>query len=97
MCAYTLPVSYEWDPGKNRTNRKKHGVDFSDAVASLEDENALTMQDEDSDEEDRFITLGVDALGRLLVVAYTWRDKNIRVISARQATRRERTAYEGKR
>jgi uncharacterized DUF497 family protein len=55
------------------------------------------MRDQDFDEEERFITLGVDALGRLLVVAYTWRDENIRVISARQGTRRERSMYEGKR
>ena len=90
-------MSYEWDPEKNRTNRKKHGVDFSDAVSALEDDDALTMQDEDFDEEDRFITLGVDALGRLLVIAYTWRDENIRVISARRATGREQSAYEGNR
>ena len=96
-CAYTVSVSYEWDPEKNRTNRKKHGVDFSDAVSALEDHDALTMRDEDSDDEERFVTLGVDAVGRLLVVAYTWRDENIRLISARQATRRERSTYEGER
>ena len=66
-------------------------------MSALEDDDALTMRDEDVDEEDRFITLGVDALGRLLVVAYTWRDENVRVISAREATRRERLTYEGKR
>jgi uncharacterized DUF497 family protein len=75
-------VAYEWDDEKNRTNRRKHGVDFADAVSALEDDEALTMDDDDSDEEDRFVTLGMDSLGRLLVVVHTWRGENIRMISA---------------
>jgi hypothetical protein len=67
---------------------------FADAVAVLEDERAVTIQDPDSDEEARWITLGSDATGRVLVVVYTWRGDNARLISARRATRSERKRYE---
>ena len=87
-------VSFEWDAAKARTNARKHGVEFADAVAALEDEDGLTMPDEDSESEERFVTLGRDAFGRILVVVYAWRDENIRLISARKATRRERETYE---
>jgi len=87
-------MDYEWDPNKARTNLQKHGVDFADAVTVLEDESAITLEDDDPDEE-RFITIGLDALGRLLVVVYTWRAELIRLISARQATPHERKQYEG--
>jgi len=90
-------VVYEWDEEKNRSNTRKHAIDFADAVLALEDDNAMTMRDQDVDEEDRFVTVGADALDRLLVVVYTWRGENIRVISARKATRRERATYEGRR
>jgi hypothetical protein len=87
-------VSYEWDPAKARQNLRKHGVDFADAVTVLEDEAALTIRDPFSEQEQRWITLGMDALGRLLVVVYTWRGDRIRLISARPATPRERRQYE---
>jgi len=87
-------VGYEWDPAKARQNLRKHGVDFADAVTVLEDEAALTIRDPFSEQEQRWITLGVDALGRLLVVVYTWRGDRIRLISARPATPRERRQYE---
>ena len=86
----------EWDADKATENQEKHGVDFADAVTALEDEMALTISDSDEAEE-RFVTLGTDALGRLLVVIYTWRDEDIRIISARKATRSERNQYESKR
>ena len=76
----------EWDESKADANLHKHGIDFADAVTALEDEMALTMRDESSDEEERWITLGIDALGRLAVVVYTWREDNIRLISAHAAT-----------
>ena len=66
-------MAYEWDAEKNRSNIRKHGVNFADAALALEDDNALTIRDDESDEEDRFVTTGVDALGRLLVVVYAWR------------------------
>jgi uncharacterized protein len=63
-------VIYEWDPAKAKANFAKHGVRFADAVTVLEDDLALTMRDPFSEEE-RWVTLGRDVLGRLLVVVYT--------------------------
>ena len=93
-CAYTRTVP-KWDNDKAAANLRKHGVDFADAATALSDEQALTMNDDDPDEE-RFVTIGMDALGRLLVVAYTWRGEDVRLISARKATVQERRQY-GKR
>lgn len=84
----------EWDPAKARANARKHGVQFADAVAVLEDDRALTMRDTSVHEEERWVTLGLDGLGRVLVVVYAWRGESIRVISARKATARERRRYE---
>jgi uncharacterized DUF497 family protein len=94
-CAYTVPV-VEWDPDKAAANRQKHQVDFADAATVLEDDAALTVPDDHPDEE-RAVTLGTDALGRLLVIVYTWRGDQVRLISARKATRSERRQYESKR
>jgi len=90
-------VEVEWDASKAASNLKNHGVDFADAAAVLLDDMALTILDDSVDEEDRFVTLGVDALGRLLVVVYTWRRDILRLISARPATTGERRRYESKR
>ncbi len=77
------------------SNLAKHSIDFADAAIALEDEAAVTVADEFADEE-RFITIGSDALGRLLVVVYTWRGEDtIRLISARKATPSEHRQYEG--
>ena len=86
-------MNYEWDPNKAKSNYKKHGVRFADAVGVFEDENAITIEDEYKG-EDRFITIGRDFLSRILVVVYTFRDIVIRIISARKATARERQMYE---
>ena len=86
-------MEFEWDPDKATGNFEKHGIDFADAALVLYDDLAVTVPDDDADEE-RFVTLGTDALGRLLVVVYTWRDERIRIISARRATRKERRRYE---
>ncbi len=93
-CTYTLVVDYEWDPAKAIANFRKHGVLFSDAVSVLEDDLALTIRDPYFDEEERWITLGVDSLDRILVVIYVWRDERIRFISARIATAHERREYD---
>lgn len=74
-------MTYEWDPNKERSNRRKHGIAFSDAVSVLEDSRAISIEDDFLDEE-RYITIGMNALGQILVVVYTWRDENVRVISA---------------
>jgi len=86
-------VKVEWDYLKATLNLEKHNVDFADAVTVLDDDLAITIRDETSGEE-RFVTLGIDALGRLLVVVYTSREDCIRIISARKATPRERRRYE---
>jgi uncharacterized DUF497 family protein len=93
MYIYTEDARFEWDEEKRRENLRKHSVEFADAVSALEDEEALTSRDEDSDEEERFVTLGADLFGRILVVVYTWRGDIVRLISARKATRRERKQY----
>ena len=90
-------MEFEWDGDKAATNLKKHEVDFADAVAVLFDEMSITIRDETPDEEERFITLGADAVGRLLVVVYTWRGEVVRLVSARKATAVERRGYENKR
>ena len=87
-------MDYEWDPHKAKSNLRKHGIDFADATTVFSDEYALTIPDDDPDEE-RFITIGMDALGRILVVVYTWRGERIRVISARKAESDECKQYEG--
>ena len=86
-------MDFEWDPEKAVSNRRKHGISFADATEVFHDDRAVTLADEHPQEE-RFITLGMDALGRLLVVVYSWRGDRIRIISARRATQRERTQYE---
>jgi uncharacterized DUF497 family protein len=86
-------MTYQWDRDKAGANLHKHGVDFADAVTVFSDDLAITIADERFDEE-RFITIGIDALGRVLVVVYTWRDNEIRLISARKATRYELKQYE---
>ena len=86
-------MSYEWDPKKAASNLRKHDIDFADAVTVFEDELALTIDDDDPDEK-RFVTIGMDALARILVVVYTWRADNIRIISARKAGPEERRHYE---
>lgn len=85
---------FEWDARRAAVNRRKHGVDFADAAAVLEDERALTVRDDiTAVDEARTLTLGRDALARVLVVAYTSRGERIRLISARRATPNERREY----
>lgn len=86
-------MRFEWDERKARANLRKHRVDFADAATIFEDDLAVTMVDEDS-EEDRSVTIGMDAVGRVLVVAYTIRDRRIRIISARRAAKRELIDYQ---
>jgi uncharacterized protein len=87
-------MSYQWSPKKAAINRRKHGVSFAEAVIVFLDDRAITMEDEDSIEE-RFVVIGSDSVGRILVVIYTYRGTDIRIISARKATAEERSYYEG--
>ena len=89
-------MELEWDSRKAAANLSKHGVDFADAATVVYDDQAITIPEERSGEE-RFVTIGMDALGRILVVVYTWRDERLRLISATKATPRERRQYEGMR
>lgn len=82
----------EWDAREAATNRAKHGIDFADAVTALADVRAVTIAD-DYQAERRSVTLGMDALGRLLVAVYTWRGEHLRLISARKATASEQRQY----
>ena len=84
---------YEWDPEKALSNLHKHGIDFADAAIALEDEQAITLEDDHLGEQ-RFITIGVDTLGRILTIVYTYRSTAIRIISARKATPQERQTYQ---
>lgn len=85
-------MAFEWDPHKREVNRLKHGLDLADAVGALEDPYALTRPDPNPTEE-RFVTLGRDLLDRVVVVSWTWRGDNIRLISARRATPQEHRQY----
>jgi hypothetical protein len=91
-------LNFEWDRRKEAANRKKHGVSFEEARTAFFDENARFMTDPDhSDEEDRFVLLGLSSQLRLLVVCHCCREEpeTIRIISARKADRSERREYEG--
>ena len=85
---------FEWDKAKAKFNESRHGIAFADTFAVFEDPNALTL-DQVVRGEDRYVTIGMDGFGRILVVVYTWRDENIRIISARKAVPSEVKQYEG--
>ena len=83
-----------WDPSKAASNIRLHRVSFEEAQTALYDPFALTREDDDAQDERRFVTLGRAASGRLLVVVYTYRDETIRLISAWKATAVQRRRYE---
>jgi uncharacterized DUF497 family protein len=89
-------VAFEWDEARKAgLNFRKHGVRLPEAVPVFDDPHAITVTDDESDpKERRFVTLGLGAAGRLLAVVYTWRNENIRIISARPAEPHEREEYE---
>jgi len=90
-------VNFEWDPGKARRNRRKHRVSFQEAATVFGDPLAVSYADPDhSASEQRFITVGTSSAGRVLMVAHLDRNGNIRIISARKTTQRERKHYEEK-
>lgn len=83
-----------FDPNKSAINFRKHGIRFSDAETVLFDPMALTRESGDAEGEQRFVSIGMDATGKLLVVVFTYRGEKIRLISARPATAKERKYYE---
>lgn len=92
---------FAWDTEKAATNRTKHGVAFELAATVFRDELALSIYDEDhSDDEERWITIGMAETGDLLLVVHTFEELSpqeslIRIISAREPTRQERLDYQG--
>lgn len=88
-------MEFEWDPEKEAANFRKHGVSFHEAQSVFGDPFSLTIKDpEHSEGEARFLILGASTKQRLVVACHTDRSGRIRIISAREATRRERTDYE---
>ena len=86
---------FDWDPEKAAANLRKHGVAFSEAVTAFADPLSLTIPDPDhSVGEARYVLIGVDLAGRLVVVAHAEADDSIVIISARPATNAERRSYE---
>jgi uncharacterized protein len=86
---------FEWDDEKAASNLRKHDVDFEEAKTVFEDPFALTIRDEfHSDDEERWIILGLSLLARVLLVVHAERRERIRIISAREATPSERSQYE---
>jgi uncharacterized DUF497 family protein len=92
---YTWVVEFEWDPEKAASNLNKHGVAFTEAMTIFGDPFEVTIPDPDhSDDEFRFLSMGLSESNRLLVVAYTERDQRTRIISAREASPKEWREYE---
>jgi uncharacterized DUF497 family protein len=89
-------IRFEWDKQKNRENKRKHGISFEEAQTVFLDENAIRYFDPDhSEDEDRFIMLGISFALRVLIVCHCYRqdDEVIRIISARKADKREEQEY----
>jgi uncharacterized DUF497 family protein len=90
------PLRFEWDPRKSAANKRKHGVSFEEARSVFADEHGLLIDDPDhSEDEDRFILLGISASARTLAVCHCYRRRGdvIRIISARRANAAERSDY----
>ena len=92
-------IKFEWDPEKAKLNKKNHNVSFEEARSIFYDEYAIQFYDEEHSEleEDRFLMLGLSSESRILIVCHCEKDagKVIRIISARKATKKERSFYEG--
>jgi uncharacterized DUF497 family protein len=88
-------VNFEWDPQKAASNARKHRVSFEEAATAFGDPLSVTIGDPDhSEDEQRFLLLGMSHVGRLLVVAHAERDETVRIISARLANGHERQTYQ---
>jgi uncharacterized DUF497 family protein len=88
-------MQFVWDTVKAESNFTEHGIYFSEAITIFEDDFALTREDSDSGEEQRFVCLGLSSFANLLVVVYTYREPDIiRIISAWKANRPQRLRYE---
>jgi uncharacterized DUF497 family protein len=91
----SIPYECKWDPKKAVANLRKHGVSFVEASSVLDDVLSVTVIDRDhSESEARYLTIGMARSGRLLVVGHTERSGNVRIFSARLASKSERRLYE---
>lgn len=91
------PIQFTWDENKNEINKKKHGISFEEATEVFSDDNAILFDDPDhSLEEDRFLIIGAIKSSKICIVSHCYKDDDniIRLISAREATKRERTVYQ---
>ena len=89
-------MNFDWDEEKAVANREKHGISFEEAQTVFKDSNALRIYDpEHSNDEERFVLLGLSSVLRMLVVCHCYRgnDEHIRIISARKATKSESATY----
>ena len=87
-------MRFEWDPNKATANEQKHGVNFDEAINVFQDDHSITVPDtRHSKQEKRFFTIGVGPNGQVLLVCHTDRAGQIRIISARPASRKERKQY----
>ena len=92
-----MSLIFQWDQNKSEENERKHGITFEEAKTVFNDPFAITIDDPDhSDDEYRYIDIGFSSKGIVLIVWYTERSKNIRIIGCRKATRSERKTYEEK-
>jgi uncharacterized DUF497 family protein len=87
-------MRFQFDPRKGASNFKKHGVSFADTEGVFFDPLAVHQADSSKEGEERFVAIGMGSAGQILVVVYTLRGDDIRLISARRATRREVKTYE---
>jgi uncharacterized DUF497 family protein len=90
-----MPIKFDWDKRKARENLRKHRIDFNEASTVFADSLSITIPDPDhSEDEERWVTMGLSNRHRLLVVVHTEEEETIRIISARTADRFERRKYE---
>ncbi|MFM5889319.1 MAG: BrnT family toxin [Dolichospermum sp.] len=90
-----MELGFEWHEEKAQENLKKHGISFEEAKTVFNDPLSITIADsQHSDDEERYIDIGLSSKGQLLIVVYTERQSNIRIISSRKATNAERKIYE---
>lgn len=88
-------MTVTFDPKKDAANVKKHGVSLAEGDGVLSDPLAVTIEDDSAEGEQRFVTMGANTFGSLMVVVWTpWDDNNVRIISVRKPTRKERRTYE---
>jgi len=91
---HTIKMEITWDSVKAKSNRLKHRVFFSEIESVFYDPNAISFEDRDAKGEARYVVMGLDSLGRVVVVIYTYRGPAIRLISARKASKAEQHIYE---